>query len=182
MFAPPEAAKLLELPSDRQVWTRVYELLNKMHLKELIIERLNDVCPGPCRVSARNRRTAVQNIGETRWEFDDDWVVKALMQSILHMLPTMTIKFLVDGSLLCRKRIEIVSGRSWNLLDNQVSFYHRCNVLTFEGRPSGFLGPGEDGHDTYKVPMRLHHSSWPQYNILDREDDAGMLEMVLLEE
>lgn len=62
MFAPPEAAKLLELPSDRQVWTRVYELLNKMHLKELIIERLNDVCPGPCRVSARNRRTAVQNV------------------------------------------------------------------------------------------------------------------------
>jgi len=77
------------------------------------------------------------------------------------MPPTMAAKFVLDGHVFCHKRLELISGRSWIILDNQVSFYHRCNVLTFEGRPSGFLAP--------------------KYNVLDREDDIGILKIFRFE-
>lgn len=158
LFAPPEAAALLNLPPNRHVWTRILRLLKGLELEKLCIVVLGRCCPLPCRAG---EKTSVGNYAATaepdgsiptHFENDHHWIVKAVSESMDH-LPRRAVEFVRYGMAIQEDQVKGMKSCSWNVLHSSALAWHRCDVFAYEGLPESSWAKVRERRQLYKVPV-----------------------------
>ncbi|KAK4554998.1 hypothetical protein LTR86_007764 [Recurvomyces mirabilis] len=146
LFAPPEAASLLNLSADRGNWTRAARRLRALRLNRLKIRILAETCPRPCSAGKRTRAEA-DGDGSTPTHFHADpiWAVKAIQETWLPYLPEHCHVQLFTTrhqdqdedhdqltqhiSLLSSSDLKRIQSSSWRTLHGAVNAWHICDTL-----------------------------------------------------
>ncbi|KAK3674809.1 hypothetical protein LTR78_005153 [Recurvomyces mirabilis] len=140
LFAPPEAASLLNLPAGRGDWARAARRLRALCLNRLTIRVLAETCPRPCSAGKSNHVKANSD-GSTPTHFvaDPVWAVKAVLETWLpHLSEYCDVQLFTahrgqatqpTTTPLTSLDLERIKLASWNTLHIAVDAWHTCDTL-----------------------------------------------------